>query len=195
MSCPHPPHSEITFLSPQVLSLECDTKRGYGILYDHADTSKQSDRLFGVFIQLVKKLKIIIVMSPPFRKPKLHPCFRLYIMYFELIFHFKTWDIYGFVFCEKTAHFKVAFYCPQHRLYISIVSRNHICLSKSAISATVCFFKAVNEAEWTVSLPDKATLIARCSSGKDVLVLKRKLCCWESFIWGLTVCGYRLSLL
>ena len=29
------------------------------------------------------------------------------------------------------------------------------------------FFKAVNEAELTVSLLDKALLIARCSSGKD----------------------------
>ena len=55
-----------------------------------------------------------------------------------------------------------------HSLYISIVSRNHICLSKSAISA-MFFKKAVNEAEWTVLLPDKALLIARCSSGKDLL--------------------------
>ena len=33
-----------------------------------------------------------------------------------------------------------------HSLYMSIVSRNHICLSKSAISA-MFFLKAVNEAE------------------------------------------------
>ena len=31
------------------------------------------------------------------------------------------------------------------------------------------FLKAVNEAEWTISLPDKAPLIARCSGGKDSL--------------------------
>ena len=35
------------------------------------------------------------------------------------------------------------------------------------VSISAMFFKkAVNEAEGTVSLPDKAPLIARCSSGK-----------------------------
>ena len=53
-----------------------------------------------------------------------------------------------------------------HSLYISIVSRNHICLSKSAISA-MFFKRAVNKDELTVSLPYKALLIARCSSGKS----------------------------
>ena len=33
----------------------------------------------------------------------------------------------------------------------------------------MCFFKAVKEAELTVSLPDEASLIARCSGGKDSL--------------------------
>lgn len=32
MSTCLPPNSEITFLSPLVLSLECDTKRGNGVL-------------------------------------------------------------------------------------------------------------------------------------------------------------------
>jgi hypothetical protein len=31
------------------------------------------------------------------------------------------------------------------------------------------FKKAVNEAELTISLPDKSPLIARCSGGKDSL--------------------------
>ena len=66
-------------------------------------------------------------------------------------------------------------------LFVSIVSKKHICLSKSAISVMI-FLKAVNEAELTVSLTDKAPLIARCSSGK-VLVL----------LLALTVCGHSLS--
>ena len=30
----------------------------------------------------------------------------------------KTWDICGIVLCDKTAHFRVAFYCPQHKVYL-----------------------------------------------------------------------------
>jgi hypothetical protein len=30
-----------------------------------------------------------------------------------------TWDICGgIVLCDKTAHFKVAFYCPQHKVHL-----------------------------------------------------------------------------
>ena len=31
----------------------------------------------------------------------------------------KTWDICGIVTCVKTAHFRVAFYCPQHKVHLS----------------------------------------------------------------------------
>jgi hypothetical protein len=46
------------------------------------------------------------------------------------------------------------------------------------------FLKAVNEAEWTVSLPDKAPLIARCSSGKVLGLLLGQLYVglWASFV-------------
>ena len=71
-----------------------------------------------------------------------------------------------------------------HSLFISMVIRNNICLNKSAISA-MFFLKAGNEAELTVSLPDKAPLIARCSSGKVLGLLL------DSFMWALTVCGNR----
>ena len=30
----------------------------------------------------------------------------------------KTWDICGIVLCDKTAHFRVAFYCPQHKVHL-----------------------------------------------------------------------------
>ena len=30
----------------------------------------------------------------------------------------KTWDICGIVLCNKTAHFRVAFYCPQHKVHL-----------------------------------------------------------------------------
>ena len=30
----------------------------------------------------------------------------------------KTWDICGFMLCDKTAHFRVAFYCPQHKVHL-----------------------------------------------------------------------------
>jgi hypothetical protein len=30
----------------------------------------------------------------------------------------KTLDICGIVLCDKTAHFKVAFYFPQHKMHI-----------------------------------------------------------------------------
>ena len=30
----------------------------------------------------------------------------------------KTWDICGIVLCEKTAHFIMAFYCPQHKVQL-----------------------------------------------------------------------------
>jgi hypothetical protein len=29
---------------------------------------------------------------------------------------FKTWDVCGIVLCDKTAHFRGAFYCPQHKV-------------------------------------------------------------------------------
>jgi hypothetical protein len=30
----------------------------------------------------------------------------------------KTWGICGIVLCDKTAHFRVAFYCPQHKVHL-----------------------------------------------------------------------------
>ena len=33
-------------------------------------------------------------------------------------FSLKTWDICGIVLCVKTAHFRVAFYCPQHKVHL-----------------------------------------------------------------------------
>ena len=30
----------------------------------------------------------------------------------------KTWDICGIVLCDKTAHFRVAFYWPQHKVHL-----------------------------------------------------------------------------
>ena len=30
----------------------------------------------------------------------------------------KTWDICGIVLCNKTAHLRVAFYCPQHKVHL-----------------------------------------------------------------------------
>ena len=30
----------------------------------------------------------------------------------------QTWDICGIVLCDKTAHFRVAFYCPQHKVQL-----------------------------------------------------------------------------
>ena len=30
----------------------------------------------------------------------------------------KTWDICGIVLCDKTANFRVAFYCPQHKVHL-----------------------------------------------------------------------------
>ena len=30
----------------------------------------------------------------------------------------KNWDICGIVLCNKTAHFKVTFYCPQHKVHL-----------------------------------------------------------------------------
>jgi hypothetical protein len=31
---------------------------------------------------------------------------------------FKTWDICGILLCDKTAPFRVAFYCPQHKVHL-----------------------------------------------------------------------------
>jgi hypothetical protein len=31
---------------------------------------------------------------------------------------FKTWDICDIVLCDKTAHFRVSFYCPQHKVHM-----------------------------------------------------------------------------
>ena len=53
-------------------------------------------------------------------------------------------------------------------MYISIVSRNHV--SASQPYQLYIFVKAVKEGELTVSLTDKASLIARCSSGKISLL-------------------------
>ena len=30
----------------------------------------------------------------------------------------KTWVICGIVLCDKTAHFRVAFYCPPHKVHL-----------------------------------------------------------------------------
>jgi hypothetical protein len=30
----------------------------------------------------------------------------------------KTWDICGIVSCDRTAHFRVSFYCPQHKVHL-----------------------------------------------------------------------------
>jgi hypothetical protein len=30
----------------------------------------------------------------------------------------KTWDIFDIVLCDKTAHFRVACYCPQHKVHL-----------------------------------------------------------------------------
>jgi hypothetical protein len=30
----------------------------------------------------------------------------------------KTWDSGGIVLCDNTAHFRMAFYCPQHKVYL-----------------------------------------------------------------------------
>jgi hypothetical protein len=30
----------------------------------------------------------------------------------------KTWDICGIVLCDKTAHFRLAFYCPQQNVHL-----------------------------------------------------------------------------
>ena len=40
----------------------------------------------------------------------------------------KTWDIYGIVLCDKTAHFRVAFYFPQHKVHLC---NNHAVSSAS----------------------------------------------------------------
>ena len=32
----------------------------------------------------------------------------------------ETRDIYGIVMCDKTAHFRLAFYCPQHKMHLCI---------------------------------------------------------------------------
>ena len=45
------------------------------------------------------------------------------------------------------------------------------------------FLKAVNEAELTVSLPDKAPLIARCSSGKMLGLLLREHYVGPNSLW------------
>ena len=31
----------------------------------------------------------------------------------------KTFDICGIVLCDKTSHFRLAFYCPQHEVNLS----------------------------------------------------------------------------
>jgi hypothetical protein len=31
---------------------------------------------------------------------------------------FKTWHICGIVLCDKTTHFRVVFYCPQHKFHL-----------------------------------------------------------------------------
>ena len=45
------------------------------------------------------------------------------------------------------------------------------------------FYKAVNEAELTVSLPDKAPLIARCSSDKLLGLLLGQLYVGTNSLW------------
>jgi hypothetical protein len=30
----------------------------------------------------------------------------------------ETWDICGIVLCDKTTHFRVAFYCPKHKVHL-----------------------------------------------------------------------------
>jgi hypothetical protein len=35
-----------------------------------------------------------------------------------IVWSLKTWDICGIRLCDKTAHFRVAFYCPQHKLHL-----------------------------------------------------------------------------
>ena len=30
----------------------------------------------------------------------------------------KTWDICGIMLCDKNAHYRVAFYCPQHKVHL-----------------------------------------------------------------------------
>jgi hypothetical protein len=30
----------------------------------------------------------------------------------------KTWDICGIVLCDKTAHFRVSFYYPKHKVHL-----------------------------------------------------------------------------
>ena len=32
--------------------------------------------------------------------------------------YLKTWDICGIVLCDKTAHFRVVIYCPQHKVHL-----------------------------------------------------------------------------
>ena len=75
------PHSEMAFLSSPVLSLECDTNGGNGLLWDHADGSEQSGRLFGVFIQQNKNNNNNNNYIPTLLKPKLCPCVKLLSIY------------------------------------------------------------------------------------------------------------------
>ena len=35
-----------------------------------------------------------------------------------IAFSLKTGDICGIVLCDKTAHFRMAFYCPQHKVHL-----------------------------------------------------------------------------
>ena len=55
------------------------------------------------------------------------------------------------------------------------------------------FLKAVNEAELTVSRPDKALLIARCSSDKDSLHGAEKKALLLGQLYVGPVCRHRLS--
>ena len=36
----------------------------------------------------------------------------------QIALSLKTWDFCGIVLCDKTTHFRVAFYCPQHKVHL-----------------------------------------------------------------------------
>ena len=39
-------------------------------------------------------------------------------VYMPIEHSLKTWEICGIVLRDKTAHFRVAFYCPQHKVHL-----------------------------------------------------------------------------
>jgi hypothetical protein len=45
----------------------------------------------------------------------------------------KNSDICGIVLCDKTAHFRVAFYCPQHKVHLCNV---HAALKRLGVPLT-----------------------------------------------------------